>query len=622
MAEPYDDFKGYVRGGGRFVQLISRDLVRLEGACIKVAREGKKRLVRWDDHSFSLHVYCFETEDWVAFVVDGVAVVVKDNTTESEDFNRMLESYPELDKGEPKSFTDVVKCFSNDSVVNDLLIWLPLYAPLLSHDGGEGTRDLGLLQNNLKLAKWALEKSNGPNPSDSDTWKGKTVVVSGFREDLPEELSDICQRIHWSYPTREEIYKLLTGYTAEYDNGRFRHTGSNPNRDSILEDFGCHNQQDDYFEMMWGSSLLDIVSAARGLDLQDCKVSILSAIRNKELESDSDDVHKQVMDTKVSILDRDGLLKVEPKSGDKVVGLQKLQSWILSKKPLFQHPDIAVQHGIKPLKGLLLTGVPGCGKSLIAKEIASERGLDVPLVSFDLGNLMNRYVGQTEENMNRALRQAEGMAPCVLWIDEFEKMFASAGNDQSSHEVTQRINAAFLKWMEEKAEAVFVVATSNDLSNIKAEYTRTGRWDSTFFFDLPSLHERQQILKLNLDSFAGKGGHEVTEEEMMNVSQELEGWASSDVAQLAKNAKMCAFESLGTNLSMQSTITMEHVRQVLDQGLISPMMDKDKVRLYNIRSEGVNYPPASIYDAGDIAVPLAPPEYTTQSAAEDNHRRE
>ena len=131
---------------------------------------------------------------------------------------------------------------------------------------------------------------------------------------------------------------------------------------------------------MWGSSLLDIVSAARGLDLQDCKVSIVSAIRNKELQSDSDDVHKQVMDTKVSILDRDGLLKVEPKSQDKVVGLQKLQSWIQSKKPLFQHPDIAIQHGIKPLKGLLLTGVPGCGKSLIAKEIASERGLDVPLV--------------------------------------------------------------------------------------------------------------------------------------------------------------------------------------------------------------------------------------------------
>ena len=127
---------------------------------------------------------------------------------------------------------------------------------------------------------------------------------------------------------------------------------------------------------------------------------------------------------------------------------------------------------------------------------------------------MNRYVGQTEENMNRALLQAEGMAPCVLWIDEFEKMFASAGNDQSSHEVTQRINAAFLKWMEEKSEAVFVVATSNDLSNIKAEYTRTGRWDSTFFFDLPSLHERYQILKLNLDNYAGKGGHDVSEEEI------------------------------------------------------------------------------------------------------------
>ena len=600
MAEPYDDFKGYVRGGGRFVQLISRDLVRLEGACIRVAKKGKKRLVRWDNQSGSLHVYCFETKKWVAIVEDSKLVEVEDNV----DFTRMVESYPEFNNGEPKSFENVVKCFSEDSSVNDVLIWLPLYAPMLSHDGGEGTRNEGLLRNNLKLAKWALDESNGPRPQDPDTWKGKTVVVSGFREDLPEELTDICQRIHWGYPSREEIYKLLTGYTAEYNNGRFRHDESKPNNGSILDDFGCQDEQDDYFELMWGSSLLDIVSAARGLDLQDCKVSIVSAIRNKELESDSDDVHKQVMDTKVSILDRDGLLKVEPKSGDKVVGLQKLQSWIQSKKPLFQHPDIAVQHGIKPLKGLLLTGVPGCGKSLIAKEIASERGLDVPLISFDLGNLMNRYVGQTEENMNRALLQAEGMAPCVLWIDEFEKMFASAGNDQSSHEVTQRINAAFLKWMEEKSEAVFVVATSNDLSNIKAEYTRTGRWDSTFFFDLPSLHERYEILKLNLNSYAGKGGHEVTEEEMMNVSKELEGWASSDVAQLAKNAKMRAFESLGTNLSTESTITMEHIRQVLDQRLISPMKDKDALRLFNIRHAGANYTPASTYGEGDRAVPL------------------
>lgn len=607
MAVPYDDFEGYVRGGGRFIQLISRDLVRLEGACIKVARVGKKRLVRWDNQSKSLHVYSFETEEWVA-------IVENDNVVEPNDnFERMLVHYPEFNSlKEPKSFEDVVEVFSDTSVVNDLLIWLPLYAPMLSHDGGEGSRDVDLLAANLKLAKWALEKSNGPRPDDLDTWKGKTVVVSGFREDLPEELTDICQRIHWGYPTREEIYKLLTGYTAEYENGRFRHLESTPNRGSILDDFGCQDERDDYFELMWGSSLLDIVSAARGLDLQDCKVSIVSAIRNKELNSDSDDVHKQVMDTKVSILDRDGLLKVEPKSQDKVVGLQKLQSWIQSKKPLFQHPDIAVQHGIKPLKGLLLTGVPGCGKSLIAKEIASERGLDVPLVSFDLGNLMNRYVGQTEENMNRALLQAEGMAPCVLWIDEFEKMFSSAGNDQSSHEVTQRINAAFLKWMEEKSEAVFVVATSNDLSNIKAEYTRTGRWDSTFFFDLPSLHERYQILKLNLDNYAGKGGHELSEDEIRNVAQELEGWASSDVAQLAKNAKMRAFESLGNNLSVESTITMEHIRYVLDQRLISPMKDKDELRLCTIRHAGANYTPASTYEDGDQTVPLIPPNIVEQ----------
>ena len=131
-----------------------------------------------------------------------------------------------------------------------------------------------------------------------------------------------------------------------------------------------------------------------------------------------------------------------------------------------------------------------------------------------------------------------------------------------------------MKWMEEKSEAVFMVATSNDPSNIKAEYTRTGRWDSTFFFDLPSLHERYQILKLNLDNYAGKGEHDVSEEEMRIVAQELEGWASSMFLQLAKNAKMVRLNPSGHSLSAESTITMEHIRHVLDQRLISPMKDK------------------------------------------------
>ena len=163
-----------------------------------------------------------------------------------------------------------------------------------------------------------------------------------------------------------------------------------------------------------------------------------------------------------------------------------------------------------------------------------------------------------------------------------------------------------------KVRAVFVVATSNDLSNIKAEYTRTGRWDSTFFFDLPSLHERDQILKLNLDNYAGKGGHDLSEQEILNIAQELEGWASSDVAQLAKNAKMRAFESLGADLSAESTITMEHIRYVLDQRLISPMKDKDELRLYSIRHAGANYTPASIYEEGDQAVPLVRPNTEVQ----------
>ena len=290
MAEPYEDFKGYVRGGGRFVQLHFRDLIRLEGRVSRSLVKERNALCG----GITNHFHCMFT---VLKRKSGSELLWVETSSRRTMTSSNACFIPRIRKDEPKSFDDVVKKFSTDSSVNDLLIWFVVCPHAQSRWGEE--QEMNLLSANLSLAKWALEESNGPRPDDFDTWKGKTVVVSGFREDLPEELSDICQRIHWGYPTREEIYKLLTGYTAEYENGEFRHLESTPNRGSIVDDFGCQDERDDYFELMWGSSLLDIVSAARGLDLQDCKVSIVSAIRNKELQSDSDDVHKQVMDTKV-----------------------------------------------------------------------------------------------------------------------------------------------------------------------------------------------------------------------------------------------------------------------------------------------------------------------------------
>ena len=178
------------------------------------------------------------------------------------------------------------------------------------------------------------------------------------------------------------------------------------------------------------------------------------------------------MDRKVELLSTEGLLKVERTHDiEEIGGYHRIVEDIQNLKSRFHSSD-AENFGIRKPKGVILTGVPGCGKSLSAKTIATL--LECPLIEFDLGRITTSMYGESEENMHKALNMATGMAPCVLWIDEFEKMFSSAKDGGQSHEVSQRMNAIFLKWMEERTNSVFVVATSNDLSGIKAEYQRTG----------------------------------------------------------------------------------------------------------------------------------------------------
>ena len=142
--------------------------------------------------------------------------------------------------------------------------------------------------------------------------------------------------------------------------------------------------------------------------------------------------------------------------------------------------------------------MPGCGKSLAAKECA--RLFKVPLIRLDIGRLLGRYVGESEENLRRALRHAEGAMPCVLWIDEIEKAFAGVGKDESG--VTTRLFGQFLTWMQEKDarfSTVYVVATANDLSGIPPEFLRRGRFDEIFSVNLPDDAERKEIFRIHLE---------------------------------------------------------------------------------------------------------------------------
>jgi len=140
--------------------------------------------------------------------------------------------------------------------------------------------------------------------------------------------------------------------------------------------------------------------------------------------------------------------------------------------------------------------VPGCGKSMCAKAVASEWGL--PLLKLDPGNLYDKFIGESEKNFRRALQMAERMAPVILWIDELEKAFAQGG-DETDGGLSRRVFGSFLSWLQDRQGDVFVVATSNDVSRLPPEFIRKGRFDEVFFVDLPKPDVRQAIFRIHLE---------------------------------------------------------------------------------------------------------------------------
>jgi len=205
---------------------------------------------------------------------------------------------------------------------------------------------------------------------------------------------------------------------------------------------------------------------------------------------------RHVIDAKREVVEREGLLEYFPLEDHltEVADLAGLKVWLGKRTALLKDPVRAREFGLSFPRGILLLGVPGCGKSLSAKAVAAEWTL--PLLKLDPSSLYNRYVGETEKNLRRAMETAERMAPVVLWIDEMEKAFAGGGEDSG---VSQRVLGSFLSWMQERRGDVFVLATANDISRLPPELLRKGRFDEIFFVDLPDAATRAEIFRIHLE---------------------------------------------------------------------------------------------------------------------------
>jgi len=242
-----------------------------------------------------------------------------------------------------------------------------------------------------------------------------------------------------------------------------------------------------------GPQLDDLVRALSGMTVNQARQAIARTVLEDGRLCAAD--IRRVLDQKARALGDDGLLEYFPSEDNpfELGGFARLKRWLARARVGFSKEAAALN--LTPPRGILMVGVQGCGKSLAAKCIAREWGL--PLVKLDAGRLYDKYVGESEKNMRRAIEVAESMSPVVLWIDEIEKSFTPTGGEQDGG-LSKRIFATFLTWMQEKKKEVFVVATANDVFSLPPEFLRKGRFDEIFFVDLPDPEERATIFGIHL----------------------------------------------------------------------------------------------------------------------------
>ena len=243
-----------------------------------------------------------------------------------------------------------------------------------------------------------------------------------------------------------------------------------------------------------------------------------------------------------------------------------MKEWLSSKAQVFRRLDEAKKFGVDTPKGVLLVGMPGCGKSLAAK--ASARLFNVPLLRLDIGRLLGKYVGESEHNMRVALKTAESISPCILWIDEIEKAFAGIDQNGGASDITKRLFGQFLTWLQEKENTVFVVATANDITAFPPEFLRKGRFDEVFFIDFPNEEERERIFEIHLEK-RGKMSDDIN---LKELAEETEGYCGADIEEIVKNAVENKFileteneeeKKITTNNLLEATKSIDSLSNIL-----------------------------------------------------------
>jgi hypothetical protein len=300
----------------------------------------------------------------------------------------------------------------------------------------------------------------------------RTVVITAPEIAVPAELAKLVEYFDLPLPDRKRLQE-------------------------IIHDTFTRISKSYTLKMQLDPAGVDAMSAnLRGLTEEEADRAISQALVTRYAlcpESVTD-----VLEAKKQLLRHSGMLEfVEAQDNMAAVGgLENLKHWLGQRRGAWE--DSAREFGLEPPRGMIILGVQGCGKSLCARAVAGEWKL--PLVKFDTSAVYDKFIGETEKRIRKVFQVAEGLAPCVLWIDELEKVFAGSGPDSASADagVSSRLLASFLSWMQDRKAAVFVAATCNNVTVLPPELIRKGRFDELFFVDLPNQAERRQILSIQL----------------------------------------------------------------------------------------------------------------------------
>jgi len=289
---------------------------------------------------------------------------------------------------------------------------------------------------------------------------------------LPDEVRRLTIRYELPWPTAQELEDVVRATFKKV-------------RDQSLRDVTSK---------ITAKQLEHLVHSLRGLTCDEAQRVIASAIYD-DYHLDETDLPR-IIEAKRTVLGSAGCLESigVDFSIEDVGGVKNLKDWLHQRRGGFSRE--AREFGLTPPRGVLMLGIPGCGKSLCAKAVASD--WQMPLLRLDPGLLYQKFIGESESQLRQALAQAEAMAPVVLWIDEIEKAFASANTSSADGGLSKRMFGTLLSWMQDHRHPIFIIATANDVSALPPELMRKGRFDEVFFIDLPAQDARETIFEIHL----------------------------------------------------------------------------------------------------------------------------